>query len=145
MSNDASRTRCVRRAALERRPVVLGDFQAAPSVGLWFVKLTLGGEPLDVSRVRAALTELSVERAFLVSARYDDCRAEVTYWDEGDEVNVAIQQALSLWGGPEVLAALPGWKIAGLEVLDRLAARRQWDSVPRPRVFPLGEISPFEA
>jgi hypothetical protein len=143
-SNDAALTRCVRRAALERRPVRLSEFETSSSLGLWFVKVTLGGDLIAHDQVRAALEELSVERAFLVSARYGDERAEVTYWDEGADVNVAIDQAMKLWGGPEVLSTLPGWQIVGLEVLDRIAARRQWETSPGPRVFALGEIAPFD-
>ncbi len=117
---------------------------ASSGLGLWYVKVTLGGDALDHDRVRAALTELSVERAFLVIARYGDDRAEITYWDEGADVNVAIEQAFALWGGREVLDALPGWQVIGLEVLDRVAARAKWETDPGPRVFALGDIVPFE-
>lgn len=144
MSDSAPPTRCVRRAALERRPVRLAAFDDATNIGIWFVKVTLGGGDLDPELIRTALAELSVERAFLVSARYDSGRAEVTYWDEGGDVNVAIQQAITLWGSSEVLTCLPGWQVVGLEVLDREAARRQVDAALRPRVFALGEIAPFD-
>lgn len=143
-STDATSTPCVRRAALERRPVQISVLDQAGGLGLWFVKVTLGGEPLHLERVRAALAELSVERAFLVNARYSEDRAEITYWDEGTDVNVAVEQAFALWGGSDVLDAMPGWQVIGLEVLDRVAARARWDTEPRPRVFALGEIVPFE-
>jgi hypothetical protein len=143
-NDDVTSTRCVRRAALERRPVRLVELEGASGIGLWFVKVTLGGDLLDHDRVRAALSDLSVERAFLVSARYGADRAEITYWDEGVDVNIVIEQALALWGSSEVLDSLPGWQVAGLEVLDRVAARKKWETDPGPRVFALGEIVPFE-
>ena len=143
-NDDAVSTRCVRRAALERRPARIASLDAVGSLGLWFVKVTLGGEVLGLDTVNAALTELSVERAFLVSARYCEDRAEITYWDEGADVKVAIEQAFALWGSREVLDALPGWQVIGLDVLDRVAARANWDSGNGPRVFALGEIVPFD-
>jgi hypothetical protein len=95
-------------------------------------------------RVQRALERLSVERAFLVSARFADDRADIRYWDECDGADEAIRQALSLWGDEEVFTRLPGWKVIGLEVVDQQTARRQWDRGDHPRVFVLGEIVPFD-
>jgi hypothetical protein len=141
---DATYAPCVRRAALERRPasIPLPETEGGPA--LWFVKVTLGGDPLVPSRVQRALERLSVERAFLVSARYDDSRADIRYWDECDDADEAIRQALSLWGDKEVSTRLAGWKVVGLEVVDQPTARRQWDRGDHPRVFALGEIRPFD-
>ena len=111
---------------------------------MWFVKVTVGGESLSPPRVQRSLEHLSVERAFLVSARYDSDRAEVRYWDECDDVETALRQALALWGDHEVSTRLPGWTVIGLEVVDRATARRQWDRGDHPRVFALGEILPFD-
>jgi hypothetical protein len=108
------------------------------------VKVTVGGSALAQNRVKWALERLSVERAFLTSARYDGDRAEVRYWDECASADEAVRQALSLWGDDEVFQELPGWRVLGLEVVDRLTARRQWDRGDLPRVFPLGEILPFD-
>jgi hypothetical protein len=134
----------VRRAALQRRPVraPVDEVDGAPA--LWFVKVTVGGDPLAPHRVQKALERLSVERAFLVSARYGEDRVEVRYWDECDDVDEAIRQALSLWGDDEVSTRLPGWRVIGLEVVDQPTARRQWDRGDHPRVFVLGEILPFD-
>jgi hypothetical protein len=118
------------------------DVEGGP--GLWFVKVTVGGDPLIPDRVQAALERLSIERAFLVCARYDGDRAEVRYWDECDDADEAVHQALRLWGDDEVLTRLPGWQVIGLEVVDRPTARRQWDRGDHPRVFVLGEIVPFD-
>jgi hypothetical protein len=144
MNHDAAYATCVRRAALERRQASPRPLNTEGSPDLWFVKVTLGGEPLLRERVQKALERLSVERAFLVSARYDDSRADIRYWDECDDADEAIRQALSLWGDKEVSTRLTGWKVIGLEVVDQPTARRQWDRGDHPRVFVLGEILPFD-
>jgi hypothetical protein len=143
-NHDAAYATCVRRAALERRPALMLPPETADDPALWFVKVTLGGGPLALGRVQKALERLSLERAFLVSARYDDSRADIRYWDECDDADEAIRQALSLWGDDEVSTRLAGWKVIGLEVVDRPTARRQWDRGDHPRVFVLGEILPFD-
>jgi hypothetical protein len=129
---------------LERRPAFVPPVETEDSPALWFVKVTLGGDRLVLGRVKKALERLSVERAFLVSARYDDSRADIRYWDECDDADEAIRQALSLWGDDEVSTRLAGWKVIGLEVVDQPTARRQWDRGDHPRVFVLGEILPFD-
>jgi hypothetical protein len=111
---------------------------------LWFVTVTLGGDPLEPTETRAALERLSIERPFVVSARYAAARAEVRYWDEGEDVSVAIAQALRMWSDHAESAKLPKWRVVGLEVLDRETARLQWDGADRRRVQVLGEIRPFE-
>jgi hypothetical protein len=121
---------------------VVEEVAGAPA--LWFVKVTVGGDSLVPTRVHRELDRLSVERAFLVSARYGDDRAEVRYWDECHDADEAIRQALSLWGDDEVATRLPGWRVIGLEVVDQPTARRQWDRGDHPRVFVLGEILPFD-
>jgi len=123
-------------------PALVVDDEKAPAI--WFVKVTVGGDSLPLLRVHRALELLSVERAFLVSARYGADRADIRYWDECDDADQAIRQALSLWGDAEVSTRLPGWQVIGLEVADRATARRQWDRGDHPRVFALGEILPFD-
>jgi hypothetical protein len=143
-SNDAVHATCVRRVALERRPVMLArpDIEGAPP--LWFVKVTIGGAPLGVTYVREQLEKLSVDRAFVLSVRYDFNHADVRYWDECEDADEAVDQALNLWGDDEVPARLPGWRITGMEVTDRATAQRQCDHGDHPRVFALGEILPFD-
>jgi hypothetical protein len=143
-SNEAVHTPCVRRVALERapRPVFVDDDDGA--LPLWFVKVTIGGDRLAESRVQRAIERLSTDRAFVVSVRYDGDRAEIRYWDECGDADEAIRQALGLWGDEEVASRLPGWRVIGLEVMDRRTARRQWDRGDHPRVFALGEILPFD-
>ena len=143
-SNDVSYAPCVRRAALQRRTLAGPPVDVDSGPALWFVKVTVGGDSLNPDRVQRALERLSVERAFLVSARYDGERADIRYWDECDDADEAIRQALALWGDEEVSARLSGWKVIGLEVVDQQTARRQWDRGDHPRVFVLGEILPFD-
>lgn len=112
---------------------------------LWFVTVTLGGHALEPTETRAALERLSIERPFVVSARYGATRAEVRYWDECDDVAVAVEQALRMWSDHVESARLPAWRVVGLEVLDRETARLQWDGADRRRVQVLGEIRPFDA
>ena len=112
---------------------------------LWFVTVTLGGEPCEPTETRAALERLSIERPFVVSARYGAARAEVRYWDECEDVAVAVDQALRMWSDHVESAGLPPWRVVGLEVLDRETARLQWDGADRRRVQVLGEIRPFDA
>ena len=43
------------------------------------------------------LDRLQHERPFLHSLRYDDDRAELSYWEEGEEMVDAASLALRLW------------------------------------------------
>ena len=102
-SSDAGHATCVRRVALERAPRPLPRDDVDGASPLWFVKVTIGGDPLGVTRVHEELEMLSHDRAFVVSVRYDTDCAEVRYWDEGPDAAAAIRQALGLWGDAEVL------------------------------------------
>jgi hypothetical protein len=142
--SEASSVTCVRRVAIERQPVTwpLDDVDGLPS--MWFVKVTLGGDPLDPEQLKPILERLALERSFVVSVRYDRDRAEIRYWDEADQPDAVAQQAISLWGDEEVAQQLPGWQLTDLQVCDRPTARRQWDRGDHPRVFALGEVLPFD-
>jgi hypothetical protein len=142
--HDVPSTSCVRRAALERQPFIARVEDVVSAHDLWFVTVTIGGDALARNEVREALMRLSVERAFLVSIRYDRTHAQVRYWDECDDAAQATRQALSLWGDEEVFDELPGWRVSGLEVVDLATAQQQWDADGHPRVYALGEIVPFE-
>ncbi|GAB6903698.1 hypothetical protein JCM9957A_67900 [Kineosporia succinea] len=134
----------MRRAALEQQPYIARDLGAAEGRDLWFVTVSIGGGALAQDVVRDALERLSVERAFVVSIRFDRNRAQVRYWDECGDAAEATTQALSLWGNDEVFAELPGWRVSGLEVVDLATAQQQWHQDDQPRVFALGEIVPFD-
>jgi len=107
---------------------------------MWFVTVTVSGPPADTDSVRSSLERLSAERPFVVSARYSADRAEVRYWDESDEVEVAVSQALRMWRDHALTARLPRWRVVGVEVVDRETARLRWDKAGEPQVFVLGEI-----
>jgi hypothetical protein len=142
--HDVPSTACVRRAALEQQPFIARVEDVVSARDLWFVTVTIGGDALARNEVREALERLSVERAFLVSIRYDRTHAQVRYWDECGDAGQATRQALSLWGDEEVFDQLPGWRVNGLEVVDLATAQQQWDGDGHLRVYALGEIVPFE-
>lgn len=135
----------MRRAALQQQPYIARAEDPADARDLWFVTVTVGGGALAQDEVRDALERLSVERAFVVSIRYDRNHAQVRYWDECDDAGQATHQALALWGDAEVFEELPGWRVSGLEVVDLSTAQQQWDADGHQRVYALGEIVPFDA
>ena len=91
--------------------------------------------------MQRALERLSIERAFLVSARFGEDRAEIRYWDECTDADEAIRQALSLWGDDEVATRLPGWRVIGLEVVDRPTAGGSGTAVTIPGCSSSGRSS----
>lgn len=86
---------------------------------MWYVTVTVAGDPVDPVEVRAALERLSAERPFLMAGRYAADRAEVRYWEEAAYLEDAAALALRLWGEHRESAALPRWEVVGLEVLER--------------------------
>ena len=86
---------------------------------LWHVTVTVAGEPCPLSALHDALRRLQRERPFIHSLRYDDDRAEVSYWEEGEEMIDAASLALRLWNEHRQSAELPPWRVVGLEVIDR--------------------------
>ena len=85
----------------------------------WHVTLTVGGDVHDPSQVRAALTRLSDQHAFLHSMRYAGHRAEIQYWEEAEEMLDAAAMALRVWHEHRRSAGLPRWDVVGLEILER--------------------------
>ena len=90
-------------------------------------------------------SKLRRSSAARVSAGYAGTRAEVRYWDESMDVEGAVVQALRMWSDHERSAALPAWRVVGLEVHDRETARTHWARTDRAAVRVLGEIRPFDA
>lgn len=88
---------------------------------LWHVTLTVGGEPVPVEDVRAALERLSNEHPFLLDGRYAHDRVELRYWEEADYLDDAAAMAMRLWGEHRATARLPRWEVLGLEVIEREA------------------------
>ncbi len=86
---------------------------------LWHVVVTVAGPPRQLLEVHEALMRLSSERPFIHSLRYDEDRAEVSYWEEGAEMVDAASLALRLWSEHRGSAQLPAWTVVGLEVVER--------------------------
>jgi hypothetical protein len=92
---------------------------------LWHVTVTVAGGPQDLSKTDAALIRLLRERPFIHSARYDDDRAEIQYWEESGDMVDAASLALRLWTEHRSSADLPDWKVVGLEVVDQETHKRR--------------------
>ena len=92
----------------------------------WHVTLTIGGYAYDPCLVKAALTRLGDQHAFLLSMRYAASRAEIQYWEEAEEMLDAAAMALRVWHEHRATAGLPRWEVVGLEILERgtLSSRR---------------------
>lgn len=86
---------------------------------LWHVTVTVAGEEQSLSSTHDGLRRLQRERPFIHSLRYDADRAEVSYWEEGEEMIDAASLALRMWNEHRVTADLPAWRVVGLEVIDR--------------------------
>ena len=67
---------------------------AVPDIGvatsLWFVTVTVAGDPVEASVIRSGLECLSHEHPFLLSGRYASDRAEVRYWEEARDAQAAF-------------------------------------------------------
>ena len=112
------------------------------SLPLWHVTLTLAGEPFEPEALRTGLDRLVVERPFMLSVRYDATRAELRYWDEAEDVDVAAALALRLWGDHRMSCDLPAWRVVGLEVLDRETVRARGAGRPANPLIAAG-VAPF--
>ncbi|GGF37779.1 hypothetical protein GCM10011519_09160 [Marmoricola endophyticus] len=85
----------------------------------WYVKVTVGGEPVEPMLMRSALLRFSEERPFLDTMRFTDEGAEVAFWDEGDSMLDVASLALRLWNEHRESAGLPRWEVLGLEVTEQ--------------------------
>lgn len=97
---------------------------------LWHVTVTVAGEPQDATAVYKALLRLRAERPFMHSLRYDERRAEICYWDEGEDMLDAASLALRMWSEHRLSAGLPDWKVVGLEVVERETFQRRLLAAP---------------
>jgi hypothetical protein len=116
---------------------------ADPHDGMWHVTLTVAGHAVPSAQIRGGLERLAQERPFLLSARYAPDRAEVSYWEQARDVDDAASLALRLWGEHRQTAGLPAWRVAGLEVVDRLTFQRRAMGTPPPALVPAGGVRPF--
>lgn len=110
---------------------------------MWHVTLTVAGSPHEIADVRDAMERLAQERPFLLSARYASDRAELRYWEEAPEIEDALALALRLWGEHRSSAALPAWRVTGLEVVDRETFQRRATHSTAPMLLATGQVSPF--
>ena len=97
---------------------------------LWHVTVTVAGDPQDPSLTHDGLRRLQRERPFIHSLRYDEDRAEVSYWEEGEEMIDAASLALRMWNEHRTSADLPSWRVVGLEVIDRDTYQARHLAVP---------------
>ena len=97
----------------------------AGAARLWHVTVTVAGTPHDPEVVRTAMLRLSEERPFLHALRFAGARAEIRYWEEGDDILDAASLALRVWSEHRETAGLPRWEVVGLEVLERDAFQRR--------------------
>ena len=119
-----------------------GNVTSGGALPLWHVTLTLAGDPFDPDILRRGLDRLVVERPFMLSVRYDECRAELRYWDEAEDVDDAAALALRLWGDHRASCDLPAWRVVGLEVLDRETVRSRGAGRPANPLIAAG-VAPF--
>jgi hypothetical protein len=111
---------------------------------MWHVTLTVAGDGVEPSVIRAALERLSHEHPFLLNGRYAADRAEVSYWEEAIDVADAAILALRLWETHRASAGLPEWDIVGLEVVDRGTFQRRGHAGELAvRLVPAGAVRPF--
>ena len=97
----------------------MDEDQPAGERRMWYVTLTVAGDPIPDGDIREGLEQLAHERPFLLTGRYAPDRAEVRYWEEAPCLEDAAALALRLWSEHRGTAGLPHWEIVGLEVLER--------------------------
>jgi len=108
---------------------------------LWHVTVTFAGTPTDLDRLVPALRALVDMQPFLASVRYSADHAEVSYWDEAEDVDDAAALGLRLWAEHRRDADLPDWRAVGIEVVDRDTLHTRGQRLPPPTG--LGEVRPW--
>lgn len=111
---------------------------------LWHVTVTVGGPARPQRDVRAAMHRLLDEHPFLLTCRYSTESAEVSYWDQGSDLEDPASIALRLWSEHRASADLPPWRVVGLEVVDRTTYRRRGAAgEAAPAVESMCKVLPF--
>lgn len=110
----------------------------AENVRLWHVTVTVSGTAMEPLIVRAALQRLSQERPFLSGLRFTSDRAEISYWDEAENIVDTASLALRLWTEHRESCRLPSWEVVGLEVVEHglVQSREQYESLADLNVVP---------
>jgi hypothetical protein len=103
--------------APDTAPVVCG--------GMWHVTVTVAGQAVPETEIRAGLERLEHEHPFLLAGRYAPDRAEVRYWEEAPDAASVVRLALQLWEEHRLSASLPSWQVVGVEVVDRETFHRR--------------------
>jgi hypothetical protein len=85
----------------------------------WHVTVTVAGSPVPPSLVRDALHRLAGEQPFMSSIRYAPHLAELSYWEQADDMVDAASMALRIWNEHRTTSRLPCWEVVGLEVLEQ--------------------------
>lgn len=124
----------------------LPGMSAVPStsgqdLSLWHVSVTFAGPPVELADLDRALRRLVDAQPFLASVRYAADRAEVSYWDEAEDVDDAAALGLRLWAEHRRQADLPDWRAVGIEVVDRQTLHARGQRLPPPTS--LGEVRPW--
>jgi hypothetical protein len=120
----------------ETRPAADGD-----ELPLWHVTVTFAGAPTDPVALRESLRTLQGEQPFLATTRYAADRAEISYWDEAEDIDDAAALGLRLWAEHRRSAILPDWHPVGLEVVDRDTLHARGDRLPGPAR--VGDLRPL--
>lgn len=121
--------------------VPAGEHSAAASeAALWHLRVTFAGAVTDVAHLVAGLRVL-VEAQPLATVRYAADRAEISYWDEAEDIDDVAALGLRLWAEHRRTADLPDWQPVGLEVLDRGTFHARGQRVPSPSSA--GDVRPF--
>ncbi|MET9614135.1 hypothetical protein [Kitasatospora indigofera] len=111
---------------------------------LWHVVLSVAGEPIGLSELRAGLERLAHDHSFFLTARYAADHAEIRYWEQARDLHDAAAIALRLWGEHKASANLPPWEIVGLEVVDRPTYhKRVAEGFGEPPQRPGGGVQPY--
>jgi hypothetical protein len=113
----------------------------APAYPLWHLTVTFAGPPTDLERLAASLRTLVEEQPFLATVRYAADRAEVSYWDEAEDIDDAAALGLRLWAEHRRTADLPDWHPVGLEVVDRETLHARGQRMPGPSSA--GDVRPL--
>lgn len=103
-----------------------------PAYPLWHLTVTFAGPPADLEQLAASLRTLVEEQPFLATVRYAADRAEVSYWDEAEDIDDAAALGLRLWAEHRRSADLPDWHPVGLEVVDRETLHARGQRMPGP-------------
>lgn len=117
------------------------DAPEDPAYPLWHLTVTFAGPPTDLEQLAASLRTLVEEQPFLATVRYAADRAEVSYWDEAEDIDDAAALGLRLWAEHRRSADLPDWHPVGLEVVDRETLHARGQRMPGPSSA--GDVRPL--